>query len=67
MIEAVVLGNQSVRDYRLIGRAVIIITEKKGLLELLNFELTKKPYEKVRLSILFRFSRVVQEVDVFHS
>ena len=26
--EAVVLGNQSVCDHRLIGRAVIIITEK---------------------------------------
>ena len=30
MIEAVVLDNQSVCDRRLIGRAVIIITEKTG-------------------------------------
>ena len=30
MFEAVVLGNQSVCDRRLIGRAVIIITEKTG-------------------------------------
>ena len=67
MIEADVLGNQSVRDRRLIGRDVIIITEKTGYLELLNFELTQKPYESVCLSIIFRFSRVVQKVDVFHS
>ena len=29
-IESVVLGNKSVRDRRLIGRAVIIITKKTG-------------------------------------
>ena len=59
-------GNQGVRDRRLIGRALIIIPERKGLLEFLNFELTQKLYEYVCLSILFRFSRVVQDVDVFH-
>ena len=32
-------------DRRLIGRAVIIITERPEPLEFLNLELTQKPYE----------------------
>ena len=59
--EAIVLGNQSVRDHRLIGRAVIIITERTVFLSFLILN-----YEYVCLSILFRLCRVVQEVNVFH-
>ena len=38
--EAVVLGNQSIRDRPLIGRAIIIISERTGSSWVLNFELT---------------------------
>ena len=58
--EVVVLGNQSVRDRRLIGRAVIIITEKVFLS---FFILNSHRSHMSRFAFL---SRVVQEVDVFH-